>query len=262
MNPRSTYRRPSAGIPTSRSVAAAVLAAAALGVSAPAAVQAQDSDFLFRNPRVTLAFHGGFHMPGADSEVFDFTTDNLTVNPGDFDSPAFRGELSIRIADRVDLSIDASWSSSEIVSESRRFEGTDDLPIIQTTEFRQTPVSFNLKYYVQERGRSVGNLAWIPRRFSAYVGAGVGIANYEFEQRGEFVIEETLEIVRARLTSTSTGSLAQVIAGAEYAFTPRAVLVLDGRHRWAAAEMRDDWVEFDDIDLSGFSLSLGIGLRL
>jgi hypothetical protein len=235
------------------------LAAFALG---PTGVEAQESDFLFRTPRVTLAIHGGFYKAGADSEVFDFTTDNLTVNPGDFDSPAFRGELSVRIADNLDLSVDAAWSTSEITSESRDFIGSDDLPIIQTTTFSQTPVSFNLKYFLQERGRSVGNFAWIPRRFSAYVGAGAGIANYDFEQRGEFVIEETLEIVNARLASSSTGTLFQILAGVEFAFAPRAIAILDGRYRWAAAEMRNDWIEFDDIDLSGFSLSLGLGLRL
>jgi hypothetical protein len=245
-------------------MASGALAGSSLAVLAvgPAPLQAQESDFLFRNPRVTLAIHGGFHKAGAGSEVFDFTIDNLTVNPGDFDSPAFRGELSVRIADNLDLSVDAAWSTSEITSESRDFIGSDDLPIIQRTTFRQTPVSFNLKYYLQERGRSVGNFAWIPRRFSAYVGAGAGIASYEFEQRGEFVIEETLDIVNARLASSSTGTLGQVLAGVEFAFAPRAIVVLDGRYRWATAEMRDDWVEFDDIDLSGFSLSLGLGLRL
>lgn len=245
-----------------RTMALGALAGSTLLAFGPTAVEAQESDFLFRAPRVTLALHGGLHMAGTDSEVFDFTTDNLTVEPGDFDSPAVRGEVSVRLTDNLDLSIDAAWSTSEIVSESRDFIGTDDLPIIQTTTFRQTPVSFNLKYYLQERGRSVGSFAWIPRRLSAYVGGGVGIANYDFEQRGEFVIEETLEIVNARLTSSSTGPLAQALAGVEFAFAPRAILVLDGRYRWATAEMRDDWVEFDDIDLSGFSLSLGLGLRL
>ena len=221
-----------------------------------------ESDFLFWTPRVTLAIHGGLYMAGANSEVFEFTTENLTVNPGDFDSPAFRGELSVRVADRFDVSVDASWTSSEVRSESRDFIGSDDLPILQSTTFKQTPVSFNLKYFLQDRGREVGNFAWIPRRFAAYVGAGAGIAQYEFEQIGEFVIEETLEIVSGRLASSSTGTLGQVLAGVEFAFAPRAIVVVDGRYRWAAAEMRNDWVAFDDIDLSGFSLSLGLGLRL
>lgn len=253
-----------AGALWSRCLAVGALAAAGFGPLGltPSPSAAQEADFLFDAPRVTLALHGGLHLAGADSEVFDFTTDNLTVDRGDFDAPAFRGELSVRLTDVLDLSIDAAWSSTDITSESRDFIGTDDLPIVQTTTFRQTPITVNLKYYLRDRGRSIGNFAWIPERFSAYVGAGAGIANYEFVQEGEFVIEETLEIVFARLDSSSRGTLAQVLGGVEYAFAPRAVLVLDGRYRWATAEMRNDWVAFDDIDLSGLSLSLGIGLRL
>jgi len=235
---------------------------AALALAAPQATQAQDADFLFRNPRVTLAIHGGFHLADASSEVFGFTTDNLTVDPGDFDAPAWRAEVALRVAPRVDLSVDLAWSTAEIPSESRDFIGTDDLPIRQTTRFSQTPVSVNAKFYLKERGRAIGQFAWIPNRWSAYIGGGVGIANYTFEQTGEFVIEETLDIVFAQLTSSSRGSLTQLLAGVEYGIASRALLVLDGRYRWATADMRDDWVEFDDIDLSGLSLSLGLALRL
>lgn len=228
----------------------------------PVAAEAQDADFLFRNPRVTLAFHGGTHIARAQSEVYDFTTRNLTVESGDFDMPAGRAELGIRVAPRVDVSVDVAWSSTDIASESRDFSGVDDLPIRQTTRFSQTPITFNAKYYLRERGRAIGEFAWIPSKWSAYVGGGVGIANYSFEQTGEFVIEETLDIVFASLTSSSRGSLAQVLAGVEYGLASRFLLVVDGRYRWADAEMRDDWVAFDNIDLSGLSLSLGIALRL
>lgn len=284
MTPTSSVRPPGRTL-ASRCIALGALTATSLSLVAfgPTVVQAQESDFLFRSPRVTLALHGGFYKAGANSQVFDFTTRNLTVNPGDFDSPAYRGELSVRIADNLDLSVDAAWSTSEVTSEPRLFVGSDDLPILQTTSFSQTPVSINLKYYLNERGRSVGNFAWIPRRFSAYVGAGAGWAKYSFDQTGEFVTCEidgsaaaiddclldgelvpgaVLPIRFGQLESSSSGTLAQVLVGAEFAFTPRAIVILDGRYRWAAAEMRDDWFEFDDIDLSGFSLSLGLGLRL
>jgi len=160
------------------------------------------------------------------------------------------------------VTFDVAWSSTDIRSESRDFIGSDDLPILQTTTFSQTPITVNAKYYVRDRGRSIGQFAWIPRRWAAYLGGGVGIAHYSFVQDGEFVVEETLDIVFARLESSSQGTLAQLLAGMEYGIASRALLVLDGRYRWATAEMRDDWVAFDDIDLSGLSLSLGIALRL
>jgi len=224
-------------------------------------VHAQDRDFLFTNPRLTFGIHGGLHLARSDSEVFDFTTDNLTVDRGDFDSPAWRAELGVRVAPRVDVSLDVAWSSTDIRSETRDFIGTDDLPILQTTTFSQLPISFNVKYYVKDRGRSIGQFAWIPSRWSAYIGGGAGIANYTWRQEGEFVIEPSLDIVFDFLESESSGSLLQLLGGVEYGLGSRVVAVLDGRYRWASARMRDDWVAFDDIDLSGLSLSLGLAVR-
>lgn len=266
-----------------RSAARGATAALCLLTVAATSVTAQGSDFLFEPPRVTLGFHGGFYRAGANSGVFDFTERNLTVESRDFDSPAFGGQIALRVTDRIDVAFDATWTRSEVASESRDFVGADDLPIAQTTTFSQTPISANVKFYLAERGRSIGNLAWIPTRLSAYVGAGVGFANYTFSQTGDFVTCEidgvpvavtdclqdgelvdgaTLPIVFDRLESSSTGALGQVLAGAEFAVTPRVIVVFDGRYRWAAAPMRDAWAEFEDIDLSGLSLSLGLGLRL
>ena len=51
------------GLPSLRRLWAR-LAATSLSLVAfgPTALEAQESDFLFRSPRVTLAFHGGFHI--------------------------------------------------------------------------------------------------------------------------------------------------------------------------------------------------------
>ncbi|MDT8368376.1 MAG: hypothetical protein RQ745_04175 [Longimicrobiales bacterium] len=248
--------------PTLHAFVGGLLALVVAGVFDPVRLVAQESDFLFRVPRVTFAFHGGFHRAGADSEVFDFTTRNLTVGRRDFDAIAFRGELSVRISPRIDIALDVGRSKSETTSETRDFIGTDGLPIVQETSLTQVPIAVTGKYYLRPRGESVGQFAWIPRRWSVYVGGGVGFANYTFEQNGEFVVEETLEIVEDRLKSSSTGALGHLVGGVELSVTPRTLLIVDGRYRWATADMNDDWAGFEDIDLSGFSFSLGIGVRL
>lgn len=241
-----------------RFVTGSVAVLALLGVG-PSTVVAQD--FLLSTPRVSLSIHGGFNAARAGSEVFDFTTNNLTVESSDFSSPAIRTEFAVRLTERFDVSVDVTWMDTEVRSESRDFIGSDDLPIVQMTEFSQTPISFNLKYYLKDRGRPIGSLAWIPEKFVPYLGTGLGIARYSFVQSGEFVIEETLEIVNERFESSTEGRLFHLLGGVEYAFSNHALVVLDGRYRWASARMRNDWVAFDDIDLSGLSVSLGLAVR-
>lgn len=244
--------------PAIRMIAGCAAVTALVGVgSSPVAAQ----DFFLFTPRVTLGVHGGFNVARAGSEVFDFTSDNLTVESSDFSSPAIRAELAVRLTERVDVSVDVAWMATDVRSESRDFIGTDDLPILQTTEFSQTPITFNLKYYLKDRGQQIGSFAWVPAKIVPYLGSGVGIVRYSFVQSGEFVVEETLEIVNARFDSATQGRLFHIMGGAEYALTKNALVVLDGRYRWASAQMRNDWVDFDDIDLSGLSFSLGLAVR-
>ena len=240
---------------------AAVAGAGLLSLADARAASGQEADFLFDKPRLTLSLHGGFNRAGAGSDVFAFTTDELTVEQRDFDAFAFRGELAFRVTDRLDIAIDVGRVSTTIQSENRDFIGTDDLPIFQQTQFTQVPFALNAKYYVLPRGRQIGRFAWIPASFSAYVGGGIGGVSYDWVQSGEFVIEETLAIVPARLESGATGGLTQLFAGLEVPLGSRFLLAVDGRYRWADAVMNGDWSAFDNIDLSGLSGTVGLAVR-
>ncbi|HKK94668.1 MAG TPA: hypothetical protein VJ925_14720 [Longimicrobiales bacterium] len=267
--------------PVARLVAGSAAVLVAIGF-APSTLAAQD--FLLSTPRVSLSLHGGFNAARAGSQAFDFATEFFTVEKQDFNSPTVRTELAVRLTERFDVSVDVSWMSSDILSEDREFIGADDLPIVQATEFSQTPISFNVKYYLKDRGRSIGSLAWIPEKFVPYLGTGIGIAKYSFSQSGEFVVcvlddgfsppvdqclndagqivdGATLDIVNDRFESSTEGRLFHILGGVEYALSNHALVVLDGRYRWASAKMRNDWVAFDDIDLSGLSVSLGLAVR-
>lgn len=243
---------------TPLSLAAAMLMGGLVGAS-PA--QAQDSDFLFKTPRVTWSVHAGLNRPSTSSEVFDFTREFLTVEQGDFQGLELRTEIGFRVAPRFDIAVDLGFVRSSVISESRDFIGTDDLPIVQETSLSQIPFTINGKFYLNDRGRSVGQFAWIPGGWAPYIGGGVGIVSYDFVQEGEFVIEETLDIVRDRLDSGSTGSLIQLLGGVEIPLGARMIAVLDGRYRWSSAGMRSDWIAFDDIDLSGLSVTAGFAVR-
>lgn len=231
----------------------------------PDSAVAQEADFLFRTPSVTFGFFGGMNRTAGESQVFAETRDLLTIGPRDFDSPAFRGELAVRVTPRVDIAFDVGHMRTEIDSEFRDFVeevGGQDVPIRQTTTLSQVPATLSGKYYLRDRGRSVGRFAWIPSVWAPYVGAGIGVVRYDFRQRGDFVLEETLEIVTATLQSQATGPAFQLLGGAEVSLGPRFLIVGDLRYRWAKATMKDDWVELDDIDLSGLLGTVGLAVRL
>lgn len=242
-----------------------LLLTAATGVvlmaPSPGAAQGSGDGFLFRTPRIQLGVRGGLALATAGSEIFDFTRDELTVDKSDFNGGSFGIDVAFRASERLDVVVGFMASGSTTRSEFRDWVGEDDLPIEQETSFRRRPFTVSARYFLNDRGRSISRFAWIPNRITPYVGGGVGAMWYEFAQEGEFVDYEDLGIFNTRFESTGWSAMAHVGGGFEMSLSPRALLNLDGRYEFASTGLSQDFVDFDDIDLSGFQVSLGLALR-
>ena len=238
----------------------AIVVLAATVAPAPAVAQGADG-FLFRSPTITVSLRGGYAVPSAGSEIYDFVQEQLTVEKRDFNSGTLAGEVAVQVSERVDIAFGLGFSRSVKRSEFRDWVGDDDLPIEQSTELSRIPITASAKVYLADRGRSVSRLAWIPARWAPYVGVGGGIVSYDFEQFGEFVDFETFGIFQDRLISSGKSGTAHVMAGADLSLNPRFLLTAEGRYSWASANMSDDFSGFDSMDLSGFQATAGFAVR-
>lgn len=226
----------------------------------PPGLSAQDG-FLFSRPEVRLGLHAGYAVPRAESEIFDFTSDRLTVDEDDFRSYAVGGAFAYRATERLDVSFEIGYAAAETRSEFRNWVDAEDRPIEQTTRFSRRPVTLSVRAYLRERGRRAGRFAWVPTGWSPYVGAGGGAVSYEFAQEGDFVDFGTEEIFTERFRSSGTTPIFHVLAGTDVSLGSRFVLAGEGRYSWASAEMSRDFVDFDEIDLSGFQFTAGLWIR-
>jgi hypothetical protein len=238
-----------------------LLAGVLLAGTAPAAAQSAGNGFLFHTPNVTLTLHGGYDRAGAGSDLFSFTTRELTLGKSDFSGLAGGGDVSFRLSPRLDLMIGAEYTGRVKQSEFRDLVGTDDLPIEQRTRFERAPLAANLKLYLVPKGRTIGSFAWVPSKVAPYVGAGGGAMWYRFRQNGDFVDYQTNEIYSDFLESAGWAPLAQGLAGVDVAVTPRFAVTGEARYSWARAGLSDSYVDFDRIDLSGLAATIGISLR-
>lgn len=242
-----------------RSLAAGLLALPVLTGTAAA----QDSGgFLFGRPAATLGGHVGYAVPGAGSEIFSFTREQLTVEDGDFRTAAFGAWLGVRVTERLDLALDVGHAGNETASEFREWVDQDDRPIRQTTTFSRTSLTASARVYPWDRGRSIGRHVWIPRGVAPFVGAGGGLLWYTFEQEGDFVDFRTLDVFEDDFLSEGRTGTWYVLGGADLTISPRLLVRAEIRHAWASAEMDDDFVGFDPIDLSGFQGTVGMAVRL
>lgn len=221
---------------------------------------AQDG-YMFGMPRTTLTLRAGAAQPAADSEIFRFFTDELTLNRDDFSSATFGLDLGMRVHRQADVLLSFGFARSTNESEFRHFVEDNDLPIEQTTELTRAPVTAGLKVHLLPRGRSLGRLAFVPSRVSPYVGGGAGVLWYKLEQEGDFVDYETLDIFSDFFESDGATFTANVFGGGDVWIMPRLGLNVEARYIWAKADLHDAFSDFEEIDLRGWQLTAGIALR-
>ncbi|HET9948510.1 MAG TPA: outer membrane beta-barrel protein [Longimicrobiales bacterium] len=242
----------------------ALLAALLPALALPTAAAGQGGPgFLFSEPDVSLVFRAGYTVPRLDSDIFVFPLDSLTLGKSDFAGPFFGGELAVRLAERWDVALSGGWSGSESRSEYENWVDQDRNPIEQVTRFDRWALTLGGKYYLSDRGRTIGRFAWVPRRFSPYLGGGIGIMGYAFEQEGDFVDFQspTQEIFRDRLRTTGTGFAGYVNAGTDFSLGKHVFLSAEARYNLGSGGVGGPFSDFERVDLAGLQVTGGIGLR-
>jgi len=226
----------------------------------PSPVGAQ-SDFLLKTPRASVGVRVGYAFAMASSDVFDLAREQLTLDRSDFSGGAFGLDVGITVAPRVDITFGLARATSSSSSEFRDWVDDRDLPIEQVTSFARMPVTVGVKAYLRDRGRSIGRFAWIPNRLSPFVGAAGGVVWYRFEQDGDFVDFETLDVFHDRFTQDGRAPTVHLYGGADWSLGPALFLTGEGRYSWATADMSGDFVGFNAMDLSGFQGTVGLSVR-
>lgn len=226
-----------------------------------AAQGARERGYMLREPKATLTVFGGYALPGASSDLFALTYEQLTVEKGDF--AGFDGgvDLAVQLTPRMDLVFGVSRTNVTQRSEFRDWVDQDDQPILQRTNFRRTPMSATLRYHLRERGQRVGTYAWIPSPVDPWVGLGGGAMRYRFLQAGDFVDYETLAIFSDRLEAEGWAPFVQLGAGAGFNIAPAVQLTTELRYVRGGGRLEDPFENFDRLDLSALSTAVGFTFR-
>jgi hypothetical protein len=245
-------------------IRAACLAASLLLPIVPVAARAQmggGDGFRFRQPVGSFTLRAGYDQALANSDVFDFVQEQLTLGRSSFGAPSYGADLAFALTPRLDLALSAGVARSTARSEDRRFIGVDDVPVAQETRFMRLPVGATLRGYLTPRGRALGRFAWVPNRVAPFVGVGGGALWYRFRQSGEFVDADRGRTFFAEFNSQGWTPSAHGLAGVEVALTPGVALTTEARYTWARARLSDDFAGFAPADLSGLQATAGVSLR-
>lgn len=224
-------------------------------------MQARPSGFELGMKRMLIGGHVGMTFPKAGSDLFDMVTRELTLEKSDFRAPAYGFDFGFTFRSRYALIVGFEYSTTSTDSESREFVEDNGQPIAQRTTFSQLPITATLRFYPRRIGETVGSYAWIPNRVLPYVAGGGGVVRYSFDQRGDFVDEQTLRIFRGVFRSTGFARTIHAAAGIDVGITTRIIATIEGRYSWGSKDLDPDFTGFEPIDLSGVRLNGGILYR-
>ena len=217
-------------------------------------------DFLFGRPDASIGLRGSWIIARGGSDWYDFVTRHLTLEDGDFNAPAIGVDVAVALTPRLDIVGAFDFGRSATDSEYRDFVDNLRQPIEQRTVIRELNLSAGVKVALVERGREVGQFAWVPRRIVPYVGAGGGMMWFEMSQSGDFVDFVDRSIFTDRFQSRGWTPSAHVFGGVDVRVLRRLFLTLDARYLWASGDLGSDWIDFEPIDLTGLRLGAGFSI--
>jgi hypothetical protein len=244
--------------PIRRCVVVTLSLAASAG---PAWAQRGGPGFLFQAPTVSFGIRTGYDRALAGSDLFAFSTDNLTLDRGAFSSTAWAGDMGIWLSPRTDLVLGIAYTGSTRGSEFRNWVDNNNQPIVQRTTFRRLPLTAMLKGYLTPRGHSVGRFAWVPARYAPWVGVGAGFIWYKFRQAGDFIDFNTLKVFSDAYNSSGWTQTLLARGGLDVAMTSHLALSAELGYAWAKAPLGEDFRGFHRLDLSGVSGTAGLSMR-
>ena len=239
---------------------AIVLAFALLGFG-PATAGAQPSpDFLFGSPKGMIGVRSGWVFASANSDLFTFVQEHLTIDRKDFNAPAIGVDVEIAMTPRLSAIGGFDFARASKNSEYRDFVDNQRLPITQTTRLSELNLSGSVKVAVTPRGRDISSRAWIPAAVTPYVGAGAGFLKYEFLQFGDFIDVDSpaMDIFTDTFRSSGWTPSAHAFGGVDVRVYKRLYLSGEGRYLWSSGTPDRDFIDFDAIDLAGFKATVGV----
>jgi opacity protein-like surface antigen len=232
------------------------------GSSSSQAQSGSPSDFLIGSPRASVGVRGSWFMPSAGSDIFDFITDEFTLEKSSFNSGSFSADFGFALNERFEIlggfDVNSKTQRSEDRDEEELLPNGTRVPITQETGLEQFNVMVSAKYSLVPRGRAISKLAWIPNTFVPYVGAGVGYGKYTFRQDGDFVDFVDKHIFTDTFRSEGWAPVFQAFGGTDIQMYKRLLLTLEGRYSWSHADLGTDFLDFEPIDLGGFRFGAGI----
>lgn len=236
-----------------------VVVAALLAVSlTPALAQGhgrgyRDSAFQFKL---------GQFFPGGDGELWSDNEEIFTMDISDFNDLVWGFSYVTGFSNELEIGLNLDFYNGSSFSSYRDYVDEGGWPIYHDTRLDLMPVTVDLRFLPAGRYRArPGGRQILKPTF--YIGAGGGLNFWDYEEIGDFIdfTVEPNEVFYSRYKDSGTTWEAHALAGFELPLSPGFNFLVEGRYSWSEDTLGGSMAGLGDIDLGGYSLSLGGSFR-
>ena len=230
---------------------------AALALSATGSVQAAGGTGSAFNFRM-----GGF-FPSGDSAFWEANEDAFTLDESDFNSFIGGVGYTSSLNNYVEFGLGIDFYYANVRAADRNFVDQDGFAIFHDSRLGIIPMTVDLKFLPAGRYAQRGpDRSRFVRRPAFYIGGGVGLDYWTYEEEGDFVASD-LSIVYDRLKESDIAFEKHVMAGIEFPVSPQWYISVEGRQSWAEDTPGGAFqlVNPGELDLGGTSVFVGGSYR-
>ena len=231
----------------------------ALALCSP--IIAQDS---WQRRSQELQFRGGWFVPTGDSDFWDESEQVFSLESSDFDDFIFGVTLLTPVNNHVEVGFNVDFYDARVTSEYRGFTDSAGFPILHDSRLDVVPMIVDFRILPGGRTskhRSRGH--YVQKKPVAYFGGGIGASYWKYEEIGDFIDFQTdpPEIFSDRFRDHGFALALQAVAGIEVPLGARWNAIAETRYTWSDDDLSRGFAGLGTLDLSGFAVYAGFGVR-
>jgi len=245
--------------------AAATIAAALFSLAAVAAPPDQGGAFAFR---------GGGYFPAGDSDFWNEKEDHYTLDHSDLNGLAGGVGYIASINNYFEFEVNADFYAAASRASDSDFVDENGAAILHDTRLAVFPLTAGFRVLPAGRfARRGAEGQHYVRRPVPYIGAGIGMDYWQYEEEGDFVFPDPfspagVSVFYDRNKDTGLEFEKHVELGIEFPVAPEWNITFEVRRSWAEATLSDVFpsaaLTVNDprrLDLGGVFVFVGASLR-
>jgi opacity protein-like surface antigen len=195
---------------------------------------------------------GGF-FPRGDANLFDDTFELFGVDGKDFKGFTAGIEYNTAVSEFLEVGVSLDGFERSVDTSYLDFIHPDGGEIRQTLRYTVVPLGLTLRLIPTGRRVAV----------APYLAVGADLFYWQWREEGEFIdfIDPDNPIVEDSFRSDGWSGGFHVAGGVRFRVTPDFSITGEGRYQRAKATMGDDFSSENEIDLSGWSATVGVHIR-